>query len=129
MQDLDQALTCCVKGVQRTSYEQELEELLNHQEVSAKSSLKALHPFIDDHGILRVGGRLPTIRSTLSHYSSTDSATQASFHQIDCGIRTHTTASRKTTTADSITSGEILDPKNQKCGEISQSSMPDLLQV
>jgi hypothetical protein len=32
--------------------------LLNHQEVSTKSNLKTLHPFIDDQGILRVGGRL-----------------------------------------------------------------------
>ena len=65
-QDLDQALTCCVKIVQQISYEQELKDLLEFQEVSTTSSLKTLHPFIDDKGILRVGGRLQ--QSTLSYH-------------------------------------------------------------
>jgi hypothetical protein len=56
-QDLDKALTYCVKMVQQTSYAQEVEELLKHQEISSNSSLKTLHPFIDQEVLLRVGGR------------------------------------------------------------------------
>jgi hypothetical protein len=57
-QDLDQALTCCVKVAQQTSYAQEVTDPLNSQEVSTTSSLKALHPFVDHEGLFRVGGRL-----------------------------------------------------------------------
>jgi hypothetical protein len=57
-QDLDQARNCCVKMVQHISYAQEIEDLMEHQEVAATSSLKTLHPFIDQEGLLRVGGRL-----------------------------------------------------------------------
>jgi hypothetical protein len=35
-----------------------LQDLQNKQEVSTKSSLKCLHPFVDQEGLLRVGGRL-----------------------------------------------------------------------
>jgi len=65
-QDLDQTLTSCVKLVQQISYGQEIKDLLESQEVSTTSSLKTLHPFIDDKGILRVGGRLQ--QSTLPYH-------------------------------------------------------------
>ena len=55
-QDLDQALTCCVKMVQQISYEQEVKDLIEQQEVSTSSSLKTLHPFIGKESLLRVGG-------------------------------------------------------------------------
>jgi hypothetical protein len=54
-QELDQALTCCVRTTQRTSYAQEVTDLLNSQEVSTTSSIKTLHPFIDQKGLIRVG--------------------------------------------------------------------------
>jgi hypothetical protein len=47
-----------VKIVQQISHAQEIEDLMEHQEVAATSSLKTLHPFIDQEGLLRVGGRL-----------------------------------------------------------------------
>jgi len=59
-QDLDQALTCCVKMVQQISNAQEIKDLMEHQEVAATSSLNTLHSFIhsfiDQEGLLRVGG-------------------------------------------------------------------------
>jgi len=64
-QDLDQALTCCVKMVQQISYAQEIRNLMEQQEVAASSSLKTLHPLIDKEGLLRVGGRLQ--QSTLPY--------------------------------------------------------------
>jgi hypothetical protein len=57
-QELDQALTCRVKMVQQISYAQEIKQLMEQQEVTSTSSLKTLHPFIDQEGLLRVGGRL-----------------------------------------------------------------------
>ena len=64
-QDLDQALTCCVKMVQQIPYAQEIKDLIEQQEVASSSSLKTLQPFIDKEGLLRFGGRLQ--QSTL-HY-------------------------------------------------------------
>ena len=58
-------MTCCVKMVKRISYAQEIKDLMQRQEVAATSPLKALHPFIDQEGLLRVGGRLQ--KSTLPY--------------------------------------------------------------
>jgi hypothetical protein len=44
-----------VKTVQQISYAQESKDLMEQQEVATTSSLKTLHPFIDQEGILRVG--------------------------------------------------------------------------
>ena len=44
--------------VQEKAYAQELQDLKTHQEVSSKSSIKSLYPFVADEGLLRVGGRL-----------------------------------------------------------------------
>jgi len=55
-----------MKLVQQISYGQEIKDL-ESQEVSTTSSLKTLHPFIDDKGILRVGGRLQ--QSTLPYHA------------------------------------------------------------
>jgi hypothetical protein len=41
-QDLDQALTCCMKMVQQVFHSQEMNDLMEHQEVSVTSSLKTL---------------------------------------------------------------------------------------
>jgi hypothetical protein len=63
-QDLNQALTCCVKMVQQTAYAHEIKDLKEHREVATTSSLKT-YPFMDKEGILRVGGRLQ--QSTLPY--------------------------------------------------------------
>jgi hypothetical protein len=44
--------------IQKTLYTQEIEDVLRGQEVSKTSSLKTMHPFIDQEGLVRVGGRL-----------------------------------------------------------------------
>jgi hypothetical protein len=53
--------------VQQTSYAQGAEELVKYQEVSLHSSLKTLHPFIDQGGLLRVRGR---IQQSAFHYKT-----------------------------------------------------------
>jgi len=47
-----------VKIVQQISYPQEIKDLKKQQRIAATSSLKTLHPFLDQEGLLRVGGRL-----------------------------------------------------------------------
>jgi len=51
--------------VQHNSYAQEIKELREAGEVAVNSSLKTLHPFIDNAGLLRIGGRLQ--QSTLPY--------------------------------------------------------------
>ena len=51
--------------MQQISYKQEIKDLVEFQKVSTTSSLKTLHPFLDNEGILRVGGRLQ--QSTLPY--------------------------------------------------------------
>jgi hypothetical protein len=54
-QELDQALTCCVKMEQHA---QEIRKLMEEQAVTSTIFLKTLHPSTDQEGLLRLGGRL-----------------------------------------------------------------------
>jgi hypothetical protein len=47
-----------VKVAQQTSYAQEVTDLLNSQEVLTTSSVKTLHPFVDQESLISVEGRL-----------------------------------------------------------------------
>ena len=76
-QDLEQALTCCVKMVQ-VSYAQEIKELGEKQEVAVNSVLKTLHPFIDNEGLIRVGGRFQ--HSTLPYQTKHQMILPANHH-------------------------------------------------
>lgn len=53
-----------VRVIQRTTF-QELDAISKEGIVSDRSSLRRLSPFMDDHGILRVGGRIKN--AILSH--------------------------------------------------------------
>jgi hypothetical protein len=114
--------------VQQTSYAQEVEELLEHQEISSNSSLKTLHPFIDQEGILRVGGRLQ--QSGLP-YQTMHQMILPPNHQFTKLVVSaeHWTSSCWATTSDCITLGEILDPNKKKHGENSNSPLLNLLQI
>lgn len=56
--DFDTAKTFWIKHIQTSLFSEEINALLAGHPVSSKSKLSALNPFIDDHGLLRVGGRL-----------------------------------------------------------------------
>ncbi|XP_055543811.1 uncharacterized protein LOC129729327 [Wyeomyia smithii] len=58
VKDLQEAKYALVRGIQRESFAVEIKALVNHRAVPASSSMKLLNPFLDQHGILRVGGRL-----------------------------------------------------------------------
>ncbi|XP_055622951.1 uncharacterized protein LOC129766445 [Toxorhynchites rutilus septentrionalis] len=55
LQHAEQSL-CCLS--QRQIFTEELNDLANGERVSKSSSLKWLNPFVDQYGILRVGGRI-----------------------------------------------------------------------
>ncbi|XP_055632367.1 uncharacterized protein LOC129772873 [Toxorhynchites rutilus septentrionalis] len=58
VKDLQEAKYALVRCVQRESFAVEIKALANHRIIPAHSSLKLLNPFLDQLGILRVGGRL-----------------------------------------------------------------------
>jgi hypothetical protein len=47
-----------IKLVQKQEFESELKELTKNQPVKRSSKLLNLNPFLDNNGIIRVGGRL-----------------------------------------------------------------------
>jgi len=56
--ELRDALHVCIKIAQQDIYAQEINDLSKKGQVSSKSQLQPLHPFLDKEGYLRVGGRL-----------------------------------------------------------------------
>ncbi|XP_058827294.1 uncharacterized protein LOC131687237 [Topomyia yanbarensis] len=56
--ELERAKTVLVKIVQRECFDQELKQLKQGKNVTKRSSLKLLNPFVDSSGLIRVGGRL-----------------------------------------------------------------------
>jgi len=77
-QELDEALTSCVKIAQKISYAQEIKELGETQEIAINSALKTLHPFIDNEGLLGVGGRIQ--HSTLPYQTRHQMILPANHH-------------------------------------------------
>jgi hypothetical protein len=62
--EVNRALLKCVQLAQRSGFGQELHDLANTQEMSSKSILKSLMPFLDSNVLLRVGGHIQ--KSSLS---------------------------------------------------------------
>lgn len=65
--ELDDALKSMVKHIQNIEYNKDLRHLRKHNVVSPQSNLKSLSPFIDQDGILRVGGRLSNAKIPFDH--------------------------------------------------------------
>lgn len=58
VKDMQEAKHALVRCVQREPFATEIKALANHRPIPAQSSLKLLHPCLDQQGIIRVGGRL-----------------------------------------------------------------------
>ena len=56
--ELDYAFKSCIRQVQKAAFPSELKSLRRHQVVHSSSKLISLSPFLDEEGIIRVGGRL-----------------------------------------------------------------------
>ncbi|XP_057656756.1 uncharacterized protein LOC130894159 [Diorhabda carinulata] len=56
--ELDEAKIILIKHFQRKHFAIEIKDLLRHKQVSKKSKLFRLSVFLDERGIIRVGGRL-----------------------------------------------------------------------
>lgn len=67
--EMRQADTYLIKTAQASGYTQEILDLKNGRPLNAKNRLLSLNPFLDDAGILRVGGRLqrPNIPNHRKH--------------------------------------------------------------
>ena len=57
-QSRERATQLIIRLVQRESFQQELNQMRKKSQVDSKSTLVSLDPFMDNTGILRVGGRL-----------------------------------------------------------------------
>ena len=57
-QDVDQALTCCVKMVKQIIYAPVIRNLIEQKEFQPAILSRHCKPLIDNEGLLRVGGRL-----------------------------------------------------------------------
>jgi hypothetical protein len=124
-QDLDQALTCWVKMVQQISYSQEFKDLMEQQDVAATSSLKTVHPFTEQEGLLRVGW---IQQSTLPYQAIHQMILPASQHFTKLIVSAeHIWFYHVGPQLDSLITCKVLDTKNQELGENSNSSQPNLL--
>ncbi|XP_071578899.1 uncharacterized protein [Temnothorax nylanderi] len=56
--EIDDALLLWLRVVQALHFANEITALSENRTVSLRSSLASLSPFLDDHGVMRVGGRL-----------------------------------------------------------------------
>ncbi|KMQ88470.1 integrase core domain protein [Lasius niger] len=56
--EVEYARKCIIRKEQRTAFCEELKALRRGIEISHKSSVRAMNPFLDEDDILRVGGRL-----------------------------------------------------------------------
>lgn len=56
--ELKQARHIIIKYVQDTEFFEEIENLRTNKQVDKKSKILSLNPFLDKHGLLRVGGRI-----------------------------------------------------------------------
>ncbi|XP_070169554.1 uncharacterized protein [Polyergus mexicanus] len=58
IEELDHAMKILIRGCQGHSFAQELHSLRAQSQLHSKSKIIALHPFLDEDGIICVGGRL-----------------------------------------------------------------------
>ena len=87
--------------VQQVFYTQEMKDLMEQQEVASTSSVKTLHPFIDQEGLLRVGGRLQ--QSVLPYQAMHQMILHPDHHFTKLVVSAeHTASSCWATTPDSI---------------------------
>jgi hypothetical protein len=56
--ELERSILIILKNVQHQAFSTEIKELEGGRQVSKKSRLISLNPFLDDSGLIRVGGRL-----------------------------------------------------------------------
>lgn len=58
VEELEQSERAIVKMIQREAFKKEIQALEDSKCINKNSNISKLNPFIDSHGILRVGGRL-----------------------------------------------------------------------
>ncbi|CAH2088460.1 unnamed protein product [Euphydryas editha] len=64
-EEMQNIMQICVKKTQELHFSEELQQLKSQEYVVKRSPLHTLNPFLDRNGLLRVGGRTPTLKSPL----------------------------------------------------------------
>nr|XP_054757838.1 uncharacterized protein LOC129263947 [Lytechinus pictus] len=67
LQSREKAKLSIIQMVQKEAYAEELHSLTHHKPVRSTSKIHALDPFVDENGVLRVGGRLQKLSMGISH--------------------------------------------------------------
>ena len=69
VQEIEEAETILFKSIQNEEFNEDIVALSNNQPLPKRSKLSSLSPYIDEEGVLRVGGRLSkaTIPSSAKH--------------------------------------------------------------
>ncbi|XP_075990231.1 uncharacterized protein LOC142985871 [Anticarsia gemmatalis] len=57
-EELELSLQTCIKRAQEEEFNEEIESIKRKKRVKKTSKIKSLDPYLDEHGVLRVGGRL-----------------------------------------------------------------------
>lgn len=58
MDALTQAQNTIIRSVQEEAYQKETQSIKDQKPIQRDSPLRTLSPFIDRHGLMRVGGRI-----------------------------------------------------------------------
>ena len=87
MQDSHQAQNIIIQTVQDEVYADEIKCIRNQERLPKSSPIKSLDPFIDNHGLLRVGGRIHD--SSLSHKEKNPLIIPGNHHIAALIIRHH----------------------------------------
>ena len=86
IQELASSLTRIVKLAQGECFQQDITNLMQYGEVKNKSTLKSLYAFLDEQGLIRVGGRL---RHANIHYNQKHPILLHHKHQLTYLILEH----------------------------------------
>jgi len=67
--DLKEAMNHCISAAQGEAFKEDVKALSRGRALPLRSSLRKLAPYIDQHGVMRVGGRLEhsTLQETVKH--------------------------------------------------------------
>jgi len=96
--ELDLAMTAILRRVQGERFAREIQDLRTKRQVRHDSSLLTLHPFLDDEGLIRVGGRLRNAQVSYSrrypivlpcnHHITTLIIRDAHYRSLHSGVQT-----------------------------------------
>ncbi|XP_011706710.1 PREDICTED: uncharacterized protein LOC105461896, partial [Wasmannia auropunctata] len=114
--EIGEATQSLVKIIQLSAFPSKLKCLRNNQQLPRNSKLSSLIPFLDEQGILRVGGRLQYASLPYSSETSNGTTFKAFVHTIIDRTRAYQITLCRITDHISISTSKILATERKKCG-------------